>query len=123
VTAAFPNQVRNQYRGPGFFDSDFAINKNFKITERVTFGAGASFYNVFNHPNFGQPNKPAGNDYVWASHVADRPTDDSLRIVLRRLACWPHRSADRKDRLLDSFHVVHFGGPSGPPFFLLQPRV
>jgi hypothetical protein len=60
VTAAFPNQVRNQYRGPGFFDSDFAINKNFKITERVTFGAGASFYNVFNHPNFGQPNNLLG---------------------------------------------------------------
>jgi hypothetical protein len=51
----FPNQIRNQYRGPGFFDSDFTINKNFKLTERMAFGLGANFYNVFNHPNFAQP--------------------------------------------------------------------
>ena len=52
---SFPNQQRNQYRGPGFFDSDFTINKNFKLTERMAFGVGANFYNLFNHPNFGQP--------------------------------------------------------------------
>jgi outer membrane receptor protein involved in Fe transport len=52
---SFPNQQRNTYRGPGFFDSDFSINKNFKLTERVAFGAGANFYNVFNHPNFAEP--------------------------------------------------------------------
>ena len=55
TVTAFPNQPRNIYRGPGFFDSDFSLNKNFKVTERVAFGAGASFYNVFNHPNFAQP--------------------------------------------------------------------
>jgi hypothetical protein len=52
---AFPNQIRNQFRGPGFFDSDFTINKNFKLTERMAFGVGANFYNVFNHPNFASP--------------------------------------------------------------------
>ncbi len=55
ATTAFPNQVRNGFRGPGFFDSDFTINKNFKLTERVAFGIGANFYNVFNHPNFTNP--------------------------------------------------------------------
>ena len=49
------NQRRNTYRGPGFFDSDISINKNFKLTERVAFGVGANFYNVFNHPNFTNP--------------------------------------------------------------------
>ncbi len=53
----FPTQVRNQYRGPGFFDSDFTVNKNFKIRERMTFTVGANIYNVFNHPNFQNPNK------------------------------------------------------------------
>ncbi len=52
---AFPTQQRNVYRGPGFFDSDFTINKNFKITERVAFGFGTNFYNIFNHPNFHNP--------------------------------------------------------------------
>ncbi len=51
----FPNQIRNQFRGPGFFDSDLSVNKNFKITERVAFGIGANLYNVFNHPNFASP--------------------------------------------------------------------
>jgi hypothetical protein len=53
--AGASNQIRNQYRGPGFFDSDISINKNFKLTERFNLGLGANFYNVFNHPNFAQP--------------------------------------------------------------------
>jgi hypothetical protein len=56
ATTTFPNQVRNGYRGPGFFDSDFTINKNFRLTERLVFGFGANFYNIFNHPNFSSPN-------------------------------------------------------------------
>jgi len=55
ATTAFPNQQRNWYRGPGFFDSDFSINKNFKLSERMAMGIGANFYNVFNHPNFTNP--------------------------------------------------------------------
>jgi len=55
VLTTFPNQTRNQFRGPGFFDSDFTVNKNFKLTERLAFGFGANFYNVFNHPNFTNP--------------------------------------------------------------------
>jgi hypothetical protein len=51
----FPNQIRNQFRGPGFFDSDLSVNKNFKLTERLAFGLGANLYNVFNHPNFASP--------------------------------------------------------------------
>ena len=52
---AFPNQGRNAFRGPAFFDSDFSVNKNFKLTERVAFGLGANMYNVFNHSNFANP--------------------------------------------------------------------
>ncbi|HUI84598.1 MAG TPA: carboxypeptidase regulatory-like domain-containing protein [Candidatus Binatia bacterium] len=57
----FPIQRRNSFRGPGFFDSDFTINKNFKLTERVAFGVGANFYNVFNHPNFTNPDSTFGD--------------------------------------------------------------
>ena len=55
ATTGFPNQKRNGLSGPAFFDSDFSINKSFKLTERVAFGVGANFYNVFNHPNFMNP--------------------------------------------------------------------
>ena len=51
----WPNQRRNGYHGPGFFDSDFTIGKNFKLTERFVFNFTTNFYNVFNHPNFTNP--------------------------------------------------------------------
>ena len=52
----FPTQRRNQFRGPGFFNSDFTFGKNFHISERVKLTMGASIYNIFNHPNFQPPN-------------------------------------------------------------------
>ena len=55
ATGVFPTQRRNGYRGPGFFDSDFTVGKNFKLTERFTFNFTTNFYNVFNHPNFTNP--------------------------------------------------------------------
>ncbi len=51
----FPNQRRNSYRGPHFFDSDVTVGKNFKLTERFTFNFTTNFYNIFNHPNFANP--------------------------------------------------------------------
>lgn len=60
TVTTFPNQVRNVYRGPGFFDSDFSISKSLKITERVAFSAGANLYDVFNHQNFAQPGNLLG---------------------------------------------------------------
>jgi hypothetical protein len=47
---------RNQYRGPGFIDANFNFMKYFNIKEKARFGLGANFYNVFNHPNFANPN-------------------------------------------------------------------
>jgi hypothetical protein len=47
--------IRNHFRGPGYFNSDFSLLKNFHLTERYVFALGANFYNVLNHPNFGNP--------------------------------------------------------------------
>jgi len=55
ANGTFPNQRRNGYRGPHFFDSDLSVGKNFKLTERFTFNFTTNFYNVFNHPNFANP--------------------------------------------------------------------
>jgi outer membrane receptor protein involved in Fe transport len=52
----FPTQTRDQYRGPNFFNADLTVGKGFQITERVKFVLGANIYNVFNHPNFQNPN-------------------------------------------------------------------
>ena len=35
---------------------NMTLMKNFNVTERVKLGIGANFYNLFNHPNFANPN-------------------------------------------------------------------
>ena len=47
---------RNSYRGPNYFNTDFSLRKNFKVTERMGLQLGANAYNVLNHPNFQVPN-------------------------------------------------------------------
>jgi hypothetical protein len=51
------SQGRNQFRGPGYFNTDLAIMKNTKIHgwENAMLGVGFQFFNLFNHPNFGFP--------------------------------------------------------------------
>lgn len=53
--SSYPTQMRNQYRGPGFFTSDISFAKEFRIGERVHLNIGANIYNIFNHPNFQNP--------------------------------------------------------------------
>jgi hypothetical protein len=50
-------QRRNQFRGPGWFDTDFNLMKGFRIpgTEAGQLQIGADAYNVLNHINFLNP--------------------------------------------------------------------
>jgi hypothetical protein len=43
--------------GPNYTDSDFSISKGFVMpgTESAKLKLGIQFFNIFNHPNFGQP--------------------------------------------------------------------
>jgi hypothetical protein len=43
---------RNAFRGPGAWNDDLAIAKNFKLTERFALQFRAEGFNVFNHHNF-----------------------------------------------------------------------
>jgi hypothetical protein len=47
--------ARNALRGPGFFDTDLSILKNFKVGERLGFAIGATAFDVLNHQNFDLP--------------------------------------------------------------------
>lgn len=42
---------RNVFRGPGAWNDDLAISKNFKVTERFNLQFRAEGFNVFNHHN------------------------------------------------------------------------
>ena len=54
---AFGNQERNQFRGPAYFDTDFAVMKHTRLyhMERGELNFGFQFFNLFNHPNFDNP--------------------------------------------------------------------
>jgi hypothetical protein len=51
----FGNAGRNILRSPGFEDIDFSIAKTTTIKERAALQFRAEAFNLFNHPNFGQP--------------------------------------------------------------------
>jgi hypothetical protein len=49
------NFGRNVLRGFGAWQADFALQRQFPMTERVGLRVRAEFFNIFNHPNFGPP--------------------------------------------------------------------
>jgi len=51
----FGNTGKNLLRSPGFFDTDWALLKNTKLSERVSLQFRAEFFNTFNNVNFGGP--------------------------------------------------------------------
>jgi hypothetical protein len=51
----YGNTGKNVLRGPGFFDTDFALMKNTKLTERTTLQFRAEAFNLFNSVNFLNP--------------------------------------------------------------------
>ena len=52
----FGNAGRNILVGPGLVDADFSVLKDFPVKERLKFQFRAEMFNIFNHPNFGNPN-------------------------------------------------------------------
>jgi hypothetical protein len=46
---------RNALRGFGTSELNLTLRRQFPLTERVSLQARADFFNVFNHPDFGQP--------------------------------------------------------------------
>jgi hypothetical protein len=55
---------RNSFRGPGYFDTDFAIKKAFSVTKNengLKLVLGANAYNILNHPNFYIPDNAVGS--------------------------------------------------------------
>jgi hypothetical protein len=51
----------NWLYGPGSWNVDTALARNFRITESKRLEARSSFYNLLNHPNLGNPNTTLTN--------------------------------------------------------------
>jgi hypothetical protein len=54
----FGNLRRNELIGPSFKEVNFSIFKNTQLTERLNLQLRAEFFNIFNHPNFANPELP-----------------------------------------------------------------
>jgi hypothetical protein len=76
-TNNFGTQRRNQFRGPGYFDTDFDFEKAFAIPrwESAKFSVGARFFNLFNHPNFAFPTTNADSgQFGQITSTVSQPT-------------------------------------------------
>jgi hypothetical protein len=56
ATGGFGTMGRNIFRDTGFHNVDLSISKNFKFNERLRAQFRVEMFNVFNHPNFANPN-------------------------------------------------------------------
>ena len=57
----FGNAGRNTIRGPSLSGLDFSVFKVFRFGERFQLQTRGEFFNLPNHPNWGQPNAQVGN--------------------------------------------------------------
>jgi outer membrane receptor protein involved in Fe transport len=63
----FGTAPRDLFSGPGTWQIDLATDKTFTLTERLQLQFRSEFYNIFNHPQLGQPT--ATCDLTSASQV------------------------------------------------------
>jgi outer membrane receptor protein involved in Fe transport len=71
----FGNLGRNAIYGPGFWNVDFSVTKNFNLTERLLLQLRFEFFNIFNHPQFSLP----GNSFGSASFGQVTSTPDAAQ--------------------------------------------
>ena len=55
IQTGWGNIAPNSFRGPGYFDIDTTLTRDFPIKERAAFTLGLQAYNTLNHANFANP--------------------------------------------------------------------
>jgi Carboxypeptidase regulatory-like domain len=78
----FGQQERNQTYGPSYTDSDFAIQKGFRLpiphSDTGKIAVGAQFFNLFNHPNFASPGNDIASPATFGSITSTVNTPTSI---------------------------------------------
>ncbi len=75
--AVFGNVGRNTITGPGFNNFDWSIIKTTQIKENLKVEFRTEVFDLFNHPNFGQPGRVVGSTTFGVITNTRFPTGDS----------------------------------------------
>jgi len=70
------NLGRDAIVGPGFLNTDFSVTKNTKLTERFSLEFRTEMFDIFNHPNFGNPILNATSSSFGQIQATRFPTGD-----------------------------------------------
>jgi hypothetical protein len=83
ATGSFGTAGRNIIIGPGFQNFDFALSRNFNVTERFRIQFRTELFNAFNHANFNYPAaiENAENFGRIASALDPRQIQFGLKII------------------------------------------
>lgn len=80
----FGNSARNNVIGPGLIQLDASLFKPFRFGERAELDFRAEFFNLPNHPNFGQPAATvgaAGFGRITSTRTDQRQIQFGLRLT------------------------------------------
>ena len=80
ITELFNYSQRAYFLGPGAWNVDLALYKNFKIRESLAVRFSADFFNFFNHPNDVGPNVTTGLQDLSRQANDARTIQFSLRV-------------------------------------------
>jgi Carboxypeptidase regulatory-like domain len=76
------NLGRNTFTGPSWWNLDFSLVKDTKLTERMQLQFRAEFFNIFNHPTFQNPGATLGAGNFGLS-TATQTTERQIQFGLR----------------------------------------
>ncbi len=91
------NVPRNSVYGPGLWDLDFSLIKDTKLTEKLNMQFRAEFFNIMNHPSFGNPSPAEG---VFTGSIQGTPPTTPSSYVVTGVDTTPG------DPLLGSFECA-----------------
>ena len=78
----FGNSGRNSVRGPGIFNTDLSLSRNFMVKERVKVEFRTDCFNLTNTPKFGNPSATAGTSTFM--QITSTLSNNSTAVSLER---------------------------------------
>ncbi|HKR58690.1 MAG TPA: hypothetical protein VJS64_03065, partial [Pyrinomonadaceae bacterium] len=77
AVSRFGNLGRNVVIGPGFNNTDFSMIKNTRLAEDLNMQFRVEIFDLFNHPNFGQPGNVVGTPTIGRITSTRFPTGET----------------------------------------------